>query len=430
MSGERDIIVGSIVDLSGVVRAKAVPAARAEAFESVGMGASPSWNVFCVDDQTAFTPTFSVTGDLRMRVDRSRLREIAEGVRWAPGTFHTQDGAVAAVCTRSALERQVERMRDRGLEALVGHEVEFVLDEAVPRERWSAYGLGSLLESRGFVADLLEAADRAGLEVAQVHAEYGPDQYEVSLAPRPPVEAADDLVLARILISQTARLHGLTASFSPVPAAGGSSNGAHQHLSFSRAGVPLISGGAEVHGLTDDGAAAIAGVLARLPEVLAVLSGSVLSTLRLRPGMWAGAYGCWGLENREAAVRLCAVTQGTPEATVEVKCIDPSANPYLATAVLLAAAIDGIETRAVLPPEVTVDPQLLAEAEREAAGVRLLAGQTGARLEAFARSPFAAATLGAEIVEALVAVRSREDDTYGAVDPATVTTRLRYAWTC
>src|SRR6185369_14643653 len=98
-------------------------------------------------------------------------------------------------------------------------------------------------------------------------------------------------------------------------------------------------------------------VVDALPDLLAVYAGSVLSAARLRPGNWAGAAACWGLENREAAVRFIAATAGSPHgANVELKLVDPSANPYLATAAFLSSALLGIDRALELPPEIPEDP--------------------------------------------------------------------------
>jgi glutamine synthetase len=279
------------------------------------------------------------------------------------------------------------------------------------------------------VLDLLAAADRAGLPIEQVHAEYGDSQLEFSLSPTDPLAAADHVVLARLIAGRVARRHGLAVSFSPLPFAGGSGNGAHQHLALTLDGAPLLSGGAGPHGLTDDGGAAIGGVVGGLPELLAVFAGSVLSPLRLQPGHWSGAFACWGLENREAAVRLCAATRGNPHgASVELKCIDPSANPYLAAAVFLELALEGLAGGTPLPPEVTVDPASLTPDETARTGTVRLPADQAAALAALEASSLARRLLGEEILEALIAVRRHEHDTYGDEDVEAVTEKLRYAW--
>src|SRR5689334_7932993 len=94
------IVVGTAVDMSGVTRAKAVRLDRLAAFVRAGMGASPSWNVFCVDMGIAFTPELGVLGDLRLRIDPGPLAVVDDGVAWAPGSFTQQDGGRVAHCAR------------------------------------------------------------------------------------------------------------------------------------------------------------------------------------------------------------------------------------------------------------------------------------------------------------------------------------------
>src|SRR4029079_12665762 len=139
-------------------------------------------------------------------------------------------------------------------------------------------------------------------------------------------------------------------------------SGAHQHFSMKRGDVPLFSDGDGVAGMTAEGESAVAGPLAGLPEAQGILSGSVVSGLRMQPGFWSGAHVCWGTENREAAVRYLIGGPSNPQgANVEVKVIDPSPNPYYATAPILRAALDGIERKLPLAPETTVAPATLTD---------------------------------------------------------------------
>lgn len=416
------LLSGTVVDPAGVTRAKQVPAARARAFHVNGMGASPSWNVFCIDNFVAFTPEFGVVGDLRLRADLAALHVVGDGLAWAPAEMFTQDGIPAEVCSRGLLRRTQAELAAQGLTALVGAELELVLP-AKAEGPWAAYG--PALDAEPFVLDYVAACEAAGLPLEQIHAEYAAGQVELSLSPTDPLTAADGVVLARLLAGRVARRQGLTVSFSPLPFAGGGGNGAHQHLSLFREGRPLFSGGTGPHGLTTEGGAAIGGILGGLPELLGVFAGSVLSAHRLQPGHWSGAFACWGLENREAAVRLCAATPGNPHgASLELKCIDPSANPYLAVAAFLGLAAEGIARETELPPEITVDPAALSG---EAAPPQLHADQT-TTLAALESSPLAERLLGSPIRTALLAVRRHELDAYGKDHVSDVAERFRYAW--
>jgi len=422
---------GTYVDSAGVLRAKQVALPRLGAFAVPGLGASPSWAVFCVDDAIAFTPSFSAVGDMRLRLDLGALRRTDAGHAWAPVELVDQHGSPLAFCPRTALRRQMARAHAVGVSVRAAIELEFVCFDAqggtvIPGV---AYGARPLLENTAFLDDLHAGFDLAGLPLEQLHAEYGAGQFELSLPPLDPLEAVDAHVCARILVSEAARHHGRRVSFSPQALVEGIGNGAHVHFSFAHDGRPLLSGGDGPHGLTDDGASIVAGLVAGLPDAIGVLAPSVLSTLRLQPGHWAGAFNCWGLENREAAIRLCTATTGNPYgAHVEVKCVDPSANPYAAMAVLLGLVLDGLENPRPLPAETTVDPQTLDDEFRAQAGITALGGDQAEALDALESSATMARLLGHDLLEALVAVRRHEVEMGKGHTMAELIDLLRFAW--
>ena len=352
-----DTVIGTVVNPAGLTLAKTVPIRRTNTFADPGLGASPTWHAFAIDQSgIAFTDDVSVVGDQRLRIDLSALRIIGDGLAWSPAGFFHQDGTPVPVCSRGTLGRIEAALEEAGIKAAVGHEIEFLLVDPeggrLPAALWAQYGLAGVLEHEAFVRDVLAGAAVAGVVIEQFHPEYGPNQFELSLAPQPPVTAADQLVLMRIVIGRAARRHGMRISLSPTPFAGSVGSGAHQHFSLVTPEGPLFSGGTGPGGMTTAGQAAVAGVLRGLPQAQGILAGSIVSGLRMRPGNWAGAYACWGIENREAAVRFIEGGPANPHgANVEVKIVDPSANPYLASAAILALALDGITGEAALPPE-------------------------------------------------------------------------------
>jgi glutamine synthetase len=170
-------------------------------------------------------------------------------------------------------------------------------------------------------------------------------------------------------------------------------------------------------------------VLHGLPEAQGILCGSIVSGLRIRPGNWAGAYACWGTENREAALRFVS---GGPASrygeNVEVKVVDPSANPYLASAAILGLAWDGIKQKAMLPVETMVDPATLSDANRARGGiVRLFETQSEA-IVALDNSSRLRAILGDPAVDAVVAVRRLEDQQHAGLDSSELADKFRMAW--
>jgi glutamine synthetase len=424
-------LTGVISDSGGVIRAKTVPARRIESFARSGMGASLTWPVFCVDNGIAMTPELGVVGDLRLTADLERAVVLDRGFGWAPADVRNQDGELSPYCWRSVTRRQVDRLAALGIEALVGNELEFgLLDEdgrpLGERDGWPCYGAGVYSELGEFAADLCERLDDVGVPVEQIHAEYGLGQFEISLPPREPVQAADDVLLARAVIGRTGRDHGLRVTFSPLPFPGGSGNGAHMHVSLTKEGVPLFAGGALPEGLTADGATAMAGIVRYLPDAIAVLAGTVVSDERLQPGHWSGAFACWGVENREAAVRLLLANNGNPHgANVEVKCVDSGANTYLATGLVLGFAALGIEGALELPDAVAVDPTQLTPEQARAAAVVPLPNDAAGRIALFEKSDAARAVLGPELHAAVLAVRRYESSLYEGEDAHAPT---RFAW--
>jgi glutamine synthetase len=427
-------LVGTVVNPAGLVHAKTVPLSRASAFVDPGLGASPVWHVFAIDQAGVVTgDAIGVVGDLRIRIDPDAVRVLGDGLAWAPGSFFTQDGSPDPFCSRGTLRRVEERLTAAGFEALVGHEIEFVLvgpdGGRLPSELWAQYGLAGVLEHEGFVRDVLEAAAASGVAIEQLHPEYGLNQFELSLAPLAPVAAADQLVLMRIIVGRVARRYGVRSSLSPVPFAGSVGSGAHQHFSLTRGGEPIFSGGSGPGGMTPAGQAVIAGLLAGLPAAQGVLSGSILSGLRMQPGFWSGAHVCWGTENREAAVRFVADGAANPHgANVEVKAVDPSANPYFATAAILGIALDGIERNLPLPPEVTVNPASLSARERETVGMTQLPSAQTEVIDALAASELVRGILGDSAVDAIVAVRQYEQATYGELTDDELAQKFRMSW--
>jgi glutamine synthetase len=427
-------VVGTTVTAAGLTHAKTVPVRRLDAFADPGLGFSPVTHVFAIDKAgIALTQGITVVGDQRIRIDLDALRIIGDGLAWAPASFFDQDGNPIPACARGTLARIESRLAQMGLQALVGHEIEFLLVDPegnrLPGNLWAQYGLAGVLEYEGFVRDVTVAAGAAGVGIEQFHPEYGINQFEISLTPKSPVAAADQLVLARIIISRVARKYGARVSLSPVPFAGSVGSGAHQHFSLLRGNSPVFSGGTGAQGMTAEGESAIGGIISGLPQAELIFCGSIVSGLRMKPGNWAGAYACWGTENREAAVRFVRGTHGNPYgANVEVKVVDPSANPYLATAAILGLALDGIEHSAALPPETSVDPAGLSDDERAAAGTVALSGDQAEQIAALDGSARLRAVLGDPAVDALVAVRRYEHERYSHLDTEALTEKFRMAW--
>ncbi|MEU8132905.1 glutamine synthetase family protein [Streptodolium elevatio] len=430
----RDVagVVVGWVDNAGICRVKTVPVRQLEHAAAWGVGAAPCFDVFLVDDSiTDSTWIGGPVGDLRLVPDLDRLVPLAAqpGWAWAPGDRITQDGHVHPGCSRQFARRMCDAAADRGFALRAGFEVEWIAARAgsadgapeVPTDG-PAYGMTRVVECSDYLRDILQALDAQGLTVLQLHPEYTPGQFEVSVAAEDPVGAADSAVLVRQTVRGVSARHGLRVSFAPVATPGTVGNGGHLHLSLWRDGVNLMHGGDGRYGLTSVGEAFLAGIVAALPALTAVGAPSAASYLRLVPSHWAGAYRCWGLENREAAVRLITGSTGEREsgANAEVKCFDAAANPYLAMGAVIAAGLDGVERGSVLPLETTANPA-------ETGAERLPASLPEAVAE-FDRSAVLSAAFGPELHAAFAAVRRAEAALFATSTPEEIVaaTRWRY----
>ena len=438
MAAERIAAIAlTFVDTAGITRAKGVPLAAFEHAAAWGVGATPVFDAFGVDDSIAATAVANPTGDLRLLPDLDRLVALAAqpGWAWAPADRWTQEGEPHPGCARLLAARTVDRLAGAGLSARAAFEVEWVVyrggdGEPEPAATGPAYGMTRLVELSDYGVDLLRALATEGVDVRQFHPEYTPSQFELSVAPESPVAAADTAVLVRTTIRAVAARHGLAVSFAPSVADPGVGNGGHLHISLDRDGRNVFSGGDGRFGLTPEAEAFTAGILGRLPALLAVGAPSVASYLRLLPSHWAGAYACWGRENREAAVRLVTGSHGeeTTAANVEVKCVDQAANPYLVVAGVLAAGLAGLMEGGTLPEPVHADPAGLSDDERTRLGVERLPTDLGTAVAAFEAEPALTDAFGPALTETLLAVRRAEADAFAGRTAAEIIAATRWRW--
>ena len=360
----------SWVDNAGISRVKAVPLRRLVHAVTAGVGMSPVFDVFVVDDSiTTSAHIGGPVGDLRLYPDLDALTPLAAqpGWAWAPADRCTQEGEPHPACQRRFAATMAERAAAAGIDLKMAFEVEWFAgragdgDGTTPACAGPAYGMTRLVELSDYGRELLVVLEEQGVPVDQFHPEYAAGQLELSVAAADPVGAADRFVLVKETIRAVSLAHGLRVSFAPVVVADSVGNGGHLHLSAWAEGRNLFAGGDGAYGLTGRGESILAGLLEALPALCAIGAPSVASYLRLVPQRWAGPWQCWGRENREAALRLVTGTAGTQAtaANAELKCFDASANPYLvvgAVAAVVAATVD--EGRA-LPAETAVDPATL-----------------------------------------------------------------------
>ncbi|MEU2158255.1 glutamine synthetase family protein [Streptomyces sp. NPDC019396] len=421
-SGDVHGVALTWVDNAGLTRVKTIPVARLAQVAERGVGMSPVFDVYLVDDSmTTSRHVGGPDGDLRLIPDLGRLTALAgqPGWAWAPVDRHDQQGRPYPGCQRLFARRMAALAAEHGIELRMGFETEWIVQRGgAPACTGPAYGMARVAELAGYLDDVMCALTDQGVEVLQLHPEYMAGQFEVSVAPSDPVGAADLAVLVRETVRSVSLKHGLTPLFGPAVVAGGVGNGGHLHLSLWRDGKNLCRDGGGPFGMTAGSEAFLAGVLHALPALLAIGAPSPASYLRLEPSRWAGVFQCWGLENREAALRFIAGAPDDPDgANAEVKCFDPAANPYLVVGSVIAAGLAGLEAGAVLPAPVQGDPAAGdGSADAGPAPARLPRTLPEA-LSHFDRSDMLRGALGEVLFEAVAAVRRAEIELFDGKSP-------------
>jgi glutamine synthetase len=413
-----ELVALTYIDHSGIARMKGVPVRRLADAAVWGVGMSPVFDAFLLDDSITASPSAGgPVGDLRLVPDLEQLVTLTAqpGWAWAPVDRWRQSGERHPQCQRSFVRAMEARLADRGLDAKMAFEIEWMLsrgdgDAFDSATAGPAYGSTRTVELSDYCVDLVRTLATEGIPVDQFHPEYAAGQFELSIGAADPLTAADRNIVARQTIKAVSQRHGVRATMSPVVVAGGVGNGMHLHMSLWRDGRSESVCGSGPLGMTGCLEAFLAGVVQALPELLAITAPSVASYLRLQPARWAGPFQCWGLENREAALRLIAGPDGAGEtaANAELKVVDAAASPYLVVGAVLAAGMSGLDRELDLRPGIDVDPASLTEDELDRRGVRRLPTTLSEATDRFDASEMLRDTLGSELHETIVAVRRAE----------------------
>ncbi len=416
-------------DNGGVIRGKSTHVGQLARRMQSGIGLVKGMQSFTSLDTLVPDATYGPVGEIRLVPDPDTFVILPYAPRSAQmvASMVELDHSPWALDPRSFLQRMIARASDAGLAFEAAFENEFYLalrtdDGYRPVDRslcFSAIGMDS---TEDVIQDIIAALTAQGLTVELSHPELGWGQQELSIRHAPALAAADNQLTYRQTVRGVAARHGLVASLAPKPFADQAGSGAHLHWSIwdvaRRTNQLVDPTGAD--GLSELGRNAIAGVLAHLPGLLGLTAPSANSFRRLQPHYWSSAYTAWGIENREAAVRVPSRYWDDEEGStnLELKASDASANPYLSLGGVIAAALDGIE-RGLDPGEpINEDPGNLSEAERTARGVDRFPETAGEALDELERDEVLMTALGGPLGTEYLKVRRAEAAAYAAEDTA------------
>jgi glutamine synthetase len=324
---------------------------------------------------------------------------------------------------RYVLRRQLARAQKLGYQLNTGPELEFFLfrrdDDGeirpLPHDQAGYFDFSTDL-AQEVRQDMVNALEAFGIRVEAAHHEVAPGQHEIDFEYDDALRTADNAITFKFTLKAVAQMHNLYATFMPKPIFGINGSGMHTHQSLydMKAKRNAFADPDNKYGLSDLARSYMAGVLAHARGMIAVLAPLVNSYKRLVPGYEAPTYLTWGRINRSALIRVPMVSPGRSiEATrVELRCPDPSSNPYLAFACMLAAGLDGVEKGMELGEPVEESLYEMDAARIAERGIRQLPGTLGEAIDELEADPVICEALGDHVLTHFVEAKRAEWDEY------------------
>ncbi len=258
--------------------------------------------------------------------------------------------------------------------------------------------------------DIVLELEEMGFEIEASHHEVAPGQHEIDFKYASALKACDDIQTFKLVVKTIARKHGLHATFMPKPLFGVNGSGMHANLSLFKGGQNAFFDENGDLQLSDTARQFLAGIIKHATSFTAVTNPTVNSYKRLVPGYEAPCYVAWSARNRSPLIRIPS-SRGM-STRVEVRSVDPAANPYLAMAVLLAAGLDGIKNSLQAPAPIDRNIYVMDKKEREEAGIVDLPATLFAALEELKKDEVMTGALGAHIFEHFVEAKEIEWDMF------------------
>ncbi len=396
-------------DHLGVARSKYLPLAAA------GHGTKHCMTMFAQHFDKQMTPTTPHSGFLTGLPDVEAVYDLAdarpgwdEGVGVVVADLH-YEGTLLAHAPRTVLRRAIEAWQARGLTPMVGIELEAYVLEPNATGGWKAidtpggmtYGVGPFVDPHGLMDDVMEMAERCGYPLESVNSEYDVPQFEMTLRYGEALAAVDNVFLFKQMAQEIARKKGLHLTFLGKPFADLAGSGLHVNFSLNdKRGRNAFNEPSKTYRLSDVARHSIGGLLEHHEGMTAICAPTVNAYKRLKPGTLAGVWANWGLDHRNATVRVPKERDAATR--IEYRLPDGSANPYLATAAVLRAALLGVEN--TIEPPAIEDGDAFETANTE----RRTPPNLGAACDALeADDPFVEA-FGREAVEVHLAIKRDE----------------------
>jgi glutamine synthetase len=318
---------------------------------------------------------------------------------------------------RWVLYRQLERLAKKGYLYQTGPELEFFLFSTngngispLPYDQAGYFDYSTDIAST-IRKDMVIALDQMGIEVETSHHECAVGQHEIDFMYGHALPTADRAVTFKYVLKAVAQRHDLHATFMPKPLEGVAGNGMHVHQSFKdiETGQNAFVDPEDPYGLSPIAKQLIGGQLYHARALCAVIAPLVNSYRRLVPGYEAPVYVSWARTNRSALIRVPAIRGGHTAATrVELRCPDPSCNPYLAFAAMLATGLHGIEENLPLPEPVEENLYHFTDDDLKRRNIPMLPATLGEALDEMEKDEVIRDALGDHVFDRLIEAQRSE----------------------
>ena len=330
------------------------------------------------------------------------------------------DGTAFESDPRYILKKVMTEARSMGYEFNVGPECEFFLfhtdDDGLPttlsHECASYFDLGPLDLGENARRDMVLTLEDMDFEIEASHHEVAPAQHEIDFRYDEALATADNIMTFKLVVKTIAKRHGLHATFMPKPKYGINGSGMHLNMSLSRDGINAFQDKKDSNGLSKEAYYFIGGIMKHMKAISFITNPIVNSYKRLIPGYEAPVYIAWSAKNRTPLIRIPGSRgEGT---RVELRSPDPSANPYLALAVCLAAGLDGIKHEIMPPHSIDCNIYEMTEKERMDAGIENLPGSLLEAAKEFEKDAFIQDVLGEDLSKKYIKAKTKEYEDYRA----------------
>ncbi|MDD3594001.1 MAG: type I glutamate--ammonia ligase [Candidatus Gastranaerophilales bacterium] len=332
--------------------------------------------------------------------------------------IHNQDGTPFEGCPRCNLKRVIAKAKALGYEMNVGPEAEFFIFKkdacgeatTIPHDDAGYYDTAPYDLGENFRADMVKTLTKMGFEIEASHHEVSQGQHEIDFKYSNALTTADNIVTFKYAVKAMAGKHNLHATFMPKPIFGINGSGMHCNISLFKDGENLFYNADRTYQLSKEALYTIGGLLKHVKAFTSVTNPLVNSYKRLVPGYEAPVYLAWSLANRSALIRVPAKRGNATR--VELRSPDPSCNPYLALAVLIEAAMDGIKNKIEPPLQVEENIYDMTPKELKRNKINSLPGSLFEAIELTEKSELVKEALGAHIFHEFLATKRREWDKY------------------